>query len=128
MKQLQLLALMLLCVQGQAALEIAAPAQALTFARFVDASGTHVIIVRSYDDDQVTGLVVEDTPDADPIDLYRKLGYAALQARIETATRPPAGAVTGRSWGLSVSRTTRWSCRSSPWNRWRWTSPRTPSA
>src|SRR5687768_16411033 len=64
-----------------AAVTIAAPEEALTFARFREGGRLRVLLVRSYTAGQVSGFEAErlfGARDTDPIALFAKLGYHRL--------------------------------------------------
>lgn len=61
---------------------IAPPDQALTFARYREGGRLHVLMVTNYDNGRVTGLDLQrhlGTEDSDPLSLYGRLGYEALE-------------------------------------------------
>ncbi len=65
-----------------ASVAIAPPEQALTFARFREGEQLRVLLVKKYQDNKVTGFNVYrhiGIDESDPIALFTRLGYAALE-------------------------------------------------
>ncbi|WP_033346697.1 fumarylacetoacetate hydrolase family protein [Catenuloplanes japonicus] len=71
---------------------IADPAQALTFARFDAGSGPRVLVVTRYENGVISGIDLTATPEAtgltEPIAVFAKLGYQAIQAIAGDSARP----------------------------------------
>lgn len=77
-------------------LDIAPTREALTFARFRSDGQLQVMLVTQYANDQVTGVNLNRrlaTPEADPIQLFRKFGYEAITLTVQATIQPHEVAV-----------------------------------